>query len=263
MAEIVSPPAGQTRASVRDAIARGVDVVVACGGDGTVHEVLQAVHGTGVAFAVAPCGTGNDIAGELDMPRRPHQSLALAIASGRTRWIDVGRVAWATGEEIFLGVLSTGFDSAVNERANAMRWPTGRARYLASVGLELGRFRAREYRVDLDGTMHEGRALLVCIANAGTYGGGMRVCPDAAVDDGLLDVTWVEEIPKGEFLRVLPRVFRGSHVRHPAVHTHRCRSAHIEAPGQIAYADGERLGSLPISVSVQPGALRIVDAAVA
>lgn len=259
-AEIVQPVAGRTRDAVRERIS-GAAPVIACGGDGTVHEVLQAVMGTDAPFAIAPCGTGNDIASVLGMghPGR----LADAVASGRTRRVDAGWVGWAGGEEHFLGVLSTGFDSTVNERANGMRWPTGRARYLASVAAELGRFRARRYTVEIDGQSLTGDALLVCVANAGTYGGGMRVCPDARIDDGALDITWVEDIPRTEFLRVLPRVFNGSHVRHPAVRTYRCASASIHAEGQVAYADGERIGPLPIHVAARPGALRVVDTAVA
>ena len=226
-----------------------------------VHEVLQAVMGTDAPFAIAPCGTGNDIASVLGMghPGR----LADAVASGRTRRVDAGWVGWPGGEEHFLGVLSTGFDSTVYERANGMRWPTGRTCYLASVAADLGRFRARRYTVEIDGQSLTGDALLVCVANAGTYGGGMRVCPDARIDDGALDITWVEDIPRTEFLRVLPRVFNGSHVRHPAVRTYRCASASIHAEGQVAYADGERIGPLPIHVAARPGALRVVDTAVA
>lgn len=259
--DIVQPAPGRTRQAVRERLADGGTTVVACGGDGTVHEVMQAVLGTETPFGIAPCGTGNDIATVLGM--RDPQRLAQSIAAGRTRTVDAGWVSWGDREDHFLGVLSTGFDSTVNERANAMRWPTGRARYLASVVAELGRFRARHYTVDIDGAAMTGQALLVCIANAGTYGGGMRVCPDARVDDGALDITWVEDIPRSEFLRVLPRVFSGSHVRHPAVRTFRCSAATIQAEGQIAYADGERLGPLPIRVAARPGALRVVDTAVA
>jgi diacylglycerol kinase (ATP) len=117
--------------------------------------------------------------------------------------------------------------------------------------------------VEIDGQVVTGRALLVCVANGGTYGGGMRVCPDARVDDGALDITWVEDIPRAQFLRVLPRVFSGAHVRHPSVRTYSGTSVRVEANDQIAYADGERLGALPIRIAARPGALRIIDTAVA
>lgn len=260
-ADIVQPMPGRTRDAVRERIASQAHAVIACGGDGTVHEVMQAVIGTSSAFGIAPCGTGNDIASVLGM--RDTRRLVEAARTGRTRTIDTGRVEWGGGEEHFLGVLSTGFDSTVNERANGMRWAAGRARYLIGIAAELRGYRAREYAVDVDGTVITGPALLVCIANAGTYGGGMRVCPDARVDDGMLDITWVDHIPRGEFLRVLPRVFSGTHVAHPAVRTLRCTGATIHAEGQIAYADGERLGPLPIRVAARPGSLRILDTAVA
>lgn len=260
-ADLVLPATGRTRHAVRERVADGVSVIIACGGDGTVHEVLQEVVGTQSVFAIAACGTGNDIASVLGM--RDQGRVARAIAAGRTRLVDAGWVGWGAGEDHFLGVLSTGFDSAVNERANAMRFPTGRARYLASVVAELPRYQARHYAVEVDGQRLSGRALLVCIANGGTYGGGMRVCPGAQVDDGALDITWVEDIPRTEFLRVLPTVFSGAHVRHPAVRTYRCTTVEVHAEGQVAYADGERLGPLPIRVAARPGALRIIDTAVA
>jgi diacylglycerol kinase (ATP) len=260
-ADLVQPMPGHTRDVVRQRVAGGDATVIACGGDGTVHEVMQGVLGSQAAFAIAPCGTGNDIASVLGM--RDADLLARSIAACRTRPVDVGWVGWSQGEDHFLGVLSTGFDSTVNERANGMRFPTGRARYLASVVAELRGYRARHYTVEVDGHTLTGHALLVCVANGGTYGGGMRVCPDARVDDGALDITWVEDIPRTEFIRVLPRVFSGAHVSHPAVHTYRCSSVTVQADDQVAYADGERLGALPIRVAARPGALRVVDTAVA
>ena len=262
-ARVIQPLPGRTSRAAREAAAQGAEVVVACGGDGTVHQVLQGVCGSGAALAIAPSGTGNDIASVVHAGRVSVERMAGAILHRRRRAIDVGSAQGESGTEYFLGVLSTGFDSTVNERANAMRWPGGRARYLAGVAIELPRFSAREYEVDLDGETYRGRALLVCVANAGTYGGGMRVCPDARVDDAQLDITWVDDIAKADFLRVLPSVFSGAHVRHPAVRTMRCRRASIRAHGQVAYADGERLGPLPVDVCVQPGALHVVDVAVA
>lgn len=257
-AEIVMPTRLQMRRVVSEAVERGPGAVVACGGDGTIHQVLQSVAGTDVAFGMLPAGTGNDIARELDVPAVT--GLAYAIAAREFVRVDLAQCSTSDGTtEWFLGVLSTGFDSTVNERANRMRWPTGRAKYLAGVALELPRFTAREYRVRVDDVEFHGRGMLVCIANAGTYGGGMRVCPGARTDDGLLDITWVDEISTLEFLKVLPRVFNGTHVTHPAVRVLRGRDLHVEAPGQVAYADGERIGPLPVAIQVLPQALRVVS----
>lgn len=258
-ASVVTPVEHHVASAVHEALAAGADTVIACGGDGTAHQVLQPLVGSEAAFGILPTGTGNDIASVLGMKRDALTALVLAVEQQRTRHVDVGRATWGNEQSWFLGVLSTGFDSTVNERANRMSWPTGRARYLAGVAIELSRFRARQYSVRIDDESLTGPGMLVCVANAGRYGGGMQVCPDAEVDDGELDITWVDDIPIRQFLRVLPRVFNGSHVSNPAVRTYRARHVHVDAPGQTAYADGERLGELPVTIDVVPGALRVLD----
>ena len=100
--------------------------------------------------------------------------------------------------------------------------------------------------------------MLVAVGNGVSYGGGMRVCPDAIPDDGLLDVTWLHGVSKATFLRVFPQVFSGSHVRSPYVSTARAASIEIDAAGQLAYADGERVGPLPAAITVEPRALPVV-----
>lgn len=253
-------PAAQSCA--RQAMDDGARAVVACGGDGTMSTVLQAVAGSPTPFAILPCGTGNDNAQELGMPRRVDrwtQAVASALAAGRVRPIDLGRAATAHSERWFMGVLSTGFDSSVNERANRMAWPPGQAKYLVGTLAELGSFSPIAYRVMIDEVEHSDHGMLVCVGNGARYGGGMRVCPQAQVDDGELDLTWLAQVPKATFLRVFPTVFRGTHVRHPAVRTMRGRRIQIDAPGQVAYADGERIGALPVRIEVAPAALRVLD----
>lgn len=246
----------------RMAVSAGASAVVACGGDGTMHTVLQAVAGTVTPFAILPCGTGDDNAHQLRMPTRPQAwaaAFGTALQAGRFRRIDLGRARADGVQRWFMGVLSTGFDSCVNERANRMSWPRGRAKYLASIVAELGSFTPVPYRVTLDGVDHVEAGMLVCVGNGSRYGGGMLVCPDAMVDDGLLDLTWLTQVPKTTFLRVFPTVFRGTHVRNRAVRTLRGASIRIDGPGQVAYADGERLGQLPVEVTVVPEALRVLD----
>ena len=114
------------------------------------------------------------------------------------------------------------------------------------------------YRAELDDREVGGTAMLVAVGNGASYGGGMLVCPDAQPDDGLLDVTWLGGVPTRTFLRVFPSVFTGRHVDSPYVATGRARRIVLDAPGQFAYADGERVGALPIEVHAVPGALRVV-----
>ena len=135
----------------------------------------------------------------------------------------------------------------------------GRARYLVGVVAELARLAPTPTILTVDGEEHVGNTVLVSIANAGRYGGGMRICPEARVDDGLLDVTWVDAIGRAELMRVLPQVFSGAHVRHPAVRTFRGHRLRVQTSGQVAYADGERVGDLPVDVEAVPSAVHLVS----
>ncbi len=255
----VSRDADDLRRHVRSAREAGDERVIVCGGDGTLHLAAQELAGGDTALGIVPAGTGDDNARTLGIPRGDVAGATRLAATGTVSRIDLGRVVVADGaERVFLGVLSSGFDSLVNERANVMTWPNGNARYLVAILGELRTFRPVPYRATLDGRPVEGEAMLVAVGNGVSYGGGMRVCPDAMPDDGLLDVTWLHGVSKATFLRVFPQVFSGSHVRSPYVSTTRAASIELDAPGQLAYADGERVGPLPAAITVERGALPVV-----
>ena len=241
--------------------------VISVGGDGTVHLCLQLVAGLGIPLGIIGAGTGNDNAtmhGTDTDPDRAATQLAEALVRGRVRTIDAGHAVTADGiSRWFLGVLSSGFDSMVNERANRMTFPTGQSRYVAAILAELRVFKAVPYVMVLDeGTPNElreeKRGMLVAVGNGWQYGGGMKVCPSAKYDDGLLSVTFLDELPTSTFLRVFPRVFKGTHVERPEVHEHTAASVRLAAPGQVAYADGERIGPLPVEIKIVPGAVRLL-----
>ncbi len=244
-----------------DAMTQGLDTLVAVGGDGTVHMALQAVVGTDTALGIVPLGTGNDAAASVGLAaNRPADAVATILA-GHARTFDVGRVEAADGTiRHFLCVLSTGFDSSVNERANAMTWPSGTALYVRAMLAELRTFRPLSYRTTLDGQELEGAGMVVSIGNGPSFGGGMQVCHGADLHDGELDLVWVHALSRFELLRVFPRIYTGSHLSHPAVETRRVRSAVLASPGQVAYADGERIGPLPITVQAVPDGVRLIVA---
>lgn len=244
---------------VREEVARGAETVVVCGGDGTIHLAIQELAGTPTALGILPVGTGDDNARTLGVPLGDATAAARVVATGRTREIDLGHVTAADGtSRFFVGVLSAGFDSFVNERANRMTWPKGKARYLVAILGELRIFTPAIYQARIDDMSLTDGAMLIAIGNGISYGGGMKICPAALPDDGLLNVTWLHAVKTSTFLRVFPSVFSGSHVDRPEVSTYTGRRISLSADGQLAYADGERVGPLPIEVDIRPGTLRVL-----
>ncbi len=250
---VVGRDADEAFDRVRDVVATGVDGLVAVGGDGLVNLAVQVVAGTAVPLGIVPAGTGNDVARALGLALDQPLAAADRVLSGVSRPVDLGR---ANGRW-FAGVLGSGFDSMVNERANRMTWPNGRSRYNLAILAELRTFRPVPYVLELDGDPWATDAMLVAVGNGPSYGGGMRVCPDARLDDGLLDVTVLGPISKPEFLRVFPTVYRGTHVRHPAVTVRRARTVVLRSPDVTAYADGERVAVLPVHCEAVPAALQV------
>jgi diacylglycerol kinase (ATP) len=143
-----------------------------------------------------------------------------------------------------------------------MRWPRGRRRYDIAVVAELRTYRPGHFTLDIDGMRSEVDAMLVAIGNAPSYGGGMKVCPHAKLDDGLLDVVVVGPLTRRRFLRLFPQVFKGTHVTDSSVTVYRGREVRLDGPPTAtAYADGERMGTLPLTSTVEPGALRVIGVA--
>lgn len=242
----------------RRAVAEGAQALIACGGDGTVHFALQAVAGSDTALGIIPMGTGNDIARSVGLPMKDPLAAADVIADGRTRMVDYGTVAAADGSErAFLAVMSAGFDSEVNARANSMKWPTGSSRYLMATMAELGVYRPVEFRITVDGVQTSEPGMMLAIGNGPSYGGGMFVCPNADLDDAKLDLTFLTKTNRATFLTIFPRVFKGTHIHHPSVRSLRGATIRVEAQGQTAFADGERVGPLPVDVGVVPRGLRV------
>lgn len=259
----VPSDSSDTRATAQRVGAQGV--VIACGGDGTVHDCLQGVMTSGAdqpAMAIWPIGTGNDIARALTSLNTDNCApLVDALLSQTYRPIDVGTVTIDGAQETqyFLGVLSCGFDSSVNERANAMPAVVGRARYLLGVARELPSYRPRWFAIDSDGSDRSMAAMVVAVGNGPAYGSGMYICPDAAFDDGLFDITVVTNTPKRTFVSVMPRVYSGKHLGHESVQSWRAAALRIDAPDSVVYADGERIGALPARIHMKPGALQFLD----
>lgn len=243
------------------AVADGLDVLVAVGGDGSVSIATAAIGDSDTALGVVPLGTGNDNARSFGLPLRDPAAAVEVIVAGHSRLVDVAVARTADGaERRFTGVLSAGFDSQVNERANGMTFPPGRAKYLTAIVAQLAGFKASDYEVRIEpgGQVVTDAGMLVAVGNGPAYGGGMLVCPAASVTDGRLHVTFLHEVGIPLFLTLLPRVFSGAHVRHPSVTVHSGREVTVAATGQLAYADGERIGELPVRIELLPARLRVL-----
>lgn len=240
------------------------DALVVVGGDGMVNLGANLVAGTDVPLGLVPTGTGNDTARSFGLPHDDSEAatrLLVRLLEGEPTTIDAGRVLQADGRATwFACMVSAGFDAVVNERANRLSWPKGRRRYDVALAIELVRLPKISYRLELDGVASTVEGTLISVGNGQSLGGGMKVTPDAVLDDGLLDVLVVERLTRWQFVRLFPSVFRGTHLSHPNVTVHQVRRAVIEADGVAAYADGERVGPLPVTVEVVPGALRVYAA---
>ena len=238
----------------RQCVADGIEALVVCGGDGMVHLGAQAVTGTETPLGIIPAGTGNDVARYLDLPRSDPALAADVVARGKERTIDLARV----GSVYFVTVLAAGFDAIVNERANAMTWPKGQMRYNLATLAELRVLAPIPYVLELDGVEERLEATLVAVGNGPSFGGGLRITEGAVLDDGMLDVVVIKPLSKLDLLRTYPKLLRGTHVHHPQYRHHRVRRVTVAAPGIVAYADGERIGALPLTIEVAPGALRVL-----
>ncbi len=246
---------GTAGALAAEAAAQGADVVAAAGGDGTLGEVVNGLVGTGARLGLLPLGTGNDFARCLGIGT----DLDLAVRtlfSGVPQPVDLGRAQ----DRWFINVAGCGFDAVVAERVNrGFRRLHGTAAYIAAVFQTLLTFRPAAMRLTLDGETRQERAMLCTIANSQSYGGGMRIAPDARIDDGLFDVCLLRETGRLEFLRAFPRVLRGTHVTHPKVMMLRARHIAIESdPPLPILIDGDVVGTTPVEFTLSPRAIEVL-----
>ncbi len=251
---------------VAEAVARG-DVVVSVGGDGMLSSLAGAVSAAGGTLAVLPAGRGNDFARMLGLPEAPDQVASLFL-SAPARTVDL--VSWTTpGAELrrVAGSVYCGVDARAAELVDRAHWLPRKLQYPYAAVRALATYRPARFRVSVDGEVAEYAAANVVVANSSYYGKGMKIAPDALVDDGLLDVVIIEAASKLELMRSLPKVYDGGHVALPEVTVLRGRRIEIAADARVPVpvgGDGEALGVLPglaeqpAVVEVLPGALSVI-----
>jgi YegS/Rv2252/BmrU family lipid kinase len=231
------------------------EIAAACGGDGLVGAVAGALRHSDGVLGVLPCGRGNDLARVLKIPSDPAAAVGV-LASGVVRSLDLGEIHGRT----FVGIASCGFDSEANRIANQTRIVRGNLVYAYGALRALAAWKPATFSVTLDGG--EPRTVTgytIAAANSQAYGGGMFMAPGASLEDGLLDVVMVEDAPKRRFLRLLPTVFKGEHVREPTVHVQQAATVQIAADRSFTmYADGDPIAELPVTVRALPAAVRVI-----
>jgi YegS/Rv2252/BmrU family lipid kinase len=237
------------------AAAAGGEIPLVMSGDGLIGQVGGALAGGEVPMGVFPGGRGNDLARVVGIPTEPEPAAAL-IAAGTTRTIDVGEM----NDTRFLCIASCGFDSDANRIANETKFVRGNLVYLYAALRALAAWKPARFTLTLDGRERVITGYSVGAANSKAYGGGMYAAPHAELDDGLLDIHWVESMSKPRFLtKVLGKVFDGSYVELPEVGFERAAEVRIEADRPFAvYADGDHLADLPATIRILAGALRLI-----
>ncbi len=239
----------------REAAEQGAEVVAAAGGDGTLGEVLNGLAGSTAHLGLIPLGTGNDFARQVGIPRNLSSAVDILMC-GVPQPVDLGR----THDRWFINVAGCGFDAVVAQRVNSgFRFLKGTNAYIAAVLHSLMHFKPVSMRLTIDGEVHTLRAMLCAVANAGFYGGGMHIAPDAQINDGLFDLCLLQEAGTLEFLRAFPQVFRGTHVTHPKVTMLRGKHILIETdPPTPLLVDGDLCGVTPVEFLLYPSAIHVL-----
>ncbi len=253
--------AGHATELARQAILDGWPIVVAAGGDGTIHEVingfmLAAEKNHAATFGIIPMGTANDLADGLQLP---HDAAAACqrIAAGNTRLIDIGIV----NGRFFANNSAVGLEPVVTINHEQMRRVKGNLRYLLAAFKSIVQARPWQMRLIWDEGSYEGPVTLVSVGNGRRSGGLFYMTPQAELDDGLLDIVFAGGLTRWQILTFLPKTLKGTHINDPLVTYRKTSSLSIiSSPSTPIHADGEVIEreALEINYSILPNKLRII-----
>ena len=264
--EVTYSPGPHAVRDLLDAAIARRDVVVSVGGDGMLSSLAGPVARGGGTLGVLPAGRGNDFARMLGLPGDPAGQADLLL-TGSLRRVDLLALTLpGTRPRPVAGSVYAGVDAHAAEIVDRARLPK-KLQYPYAAVRSLATYQPGRYLLSVDGVDHEYAAATIVVANSAYYGKGMKIAPDARIDDGVLDVVVIEAASRLELLRSLPTVYDGSHVHRPEVTVHRGKRVELRGDARTPIplgGDGERLGALPGTsvepavVEVQPGALPIV-----
>lgn len=247
---------GDAQQIARKAVADGSRWVIACGGDGTIHEVVNAIaEKPDVILGILPCGRGNDFARALKIPTKPVEAIK-TLLNGVVRRIDLGKI----GAHYFVTIVTCGYDAYVSQRVAEKGAPFhGTASYIYTAITSLFSYQPPVACLAGDFGLYEGKILLAATGITSSYGGGIKMLPRAIADDGLFDVCIVKSIACHTALRMLPTLFWGGHIGHHAVQMCRTKSLTIQTePPTLLYADGEQICHTPATIEMVERALTVI-----
>ena len=285
---------GDAKRFAQEAVSDGVRSVIACGGDGTLHEVVNGIATVpDVTLGVLPCGRGNDFAAAIGIPLKPEAAIA-TLVSGTPIRVDLGccynssqqegMEEWKNGRmdapqpsnlptfqpnadnrqptthNYFTTIATCGYDTEVSRRA-AKGTPlfAGTASYAYAAVETLFYYEPPFVRLEGDFGVHEGPILLAATGITNRYGGGFQIVPNARIDDGLFDVCIIRPVSSLTVLRLMVTLFWGGHVSHPAVSMHQTRTLTIETdPPILLYADGEPMCETPATIEIIKHGLAVI-----
>jgi diacylglycerol kinase (ATP) len=246
----------EMRSEILKAPTQGINAILLFGGDGTVHEALPSIAKTNIPFGLLPCGRGNDLARnfELSANLKKNCNLSTNIRFYKSDLPIINNTPFVT-------VAYVGFDAEVNKLANDGKgYFGGTLGYIVCVLKALRKFRPFEVEITVDDNCLRERVMMVTIANGPFYGGGMKIAPEAMMNDGLLDICIVKEISKGELLRQFPKVFNGTHISHPRIIMKTGKTIKIVSDEhRDIFADGECVGALPAECTIGNQTIQIMS----
>jgi YegS/Rv2252/BmrU family lipid kinase len=254
---IVSQYPGQITEVSSEFAAMGCQTVIACGGDGTVNELVNGIAGTQTTLGVVPTGTANDFAVNMGISKDINVACTM-IKERRTKKIDLVRVK---EDKFFAGTGCIGFDAEVasfasrrrKENSNPFLW------HVLGAVLKFVSYRAKTVELRFNGERYFGKVLLVAFGNVRSYARGMLITPGAVPDDASLDICVVRPMPRWRLLSVLPSVYKGTHVNSKAVTVSRAGSVYVQSVGPMAlYADGDFMTTTPFRLKVMPRHLNVI-----
>jgi len=238
----------------------GYTCVIALGGDGTVHHVINGVADSGTVVGILPAGGGNDLARALGIPMDPLEA-ANALLHARLRRMDLLRLRTADGRELLYGGAGgAGIDAEAAQLANTrFRRVPAAGRYVVAAMAAFREARPLAVRVEADGNAHEFSAHLVAVANTPSYGGGVHIAPAARVDDGWMDLAIVAPLRWSQVLDGLLLALRDGDIRWPEMRRLRARAVRLETDRPVIFhGDGEVLGETPVEIQVMPAHLEVL-----